>query len=113
MGLDIVVTNVTPVSSSGGPEAYTNVFDTAIQEGSVRIDYNMYPLPDSMRVYYEGRLLFDSGLVSGSGTTNIAYGPGTATKLTLVVNEGGNYDPNTAWDYTVTSTRPGWLPALF
>lgn len=113
MGLDTILTNVTPVSSSGGPEASTNVLSTGRTSGTIRIDYNMYALPDFMRVYYEGQLLFDSGLVSDAGTWEVSYGPGEATALTLVVNEGGNYDPDTAWDYVVTSTRPGWAPLTF
>jgi hypothetical protein len=66
-----------------------------------------------MHVYYEGALLFDSGSVSGNGTTNFSYGPGAATSVTIVMNEGGNTDTNTAWFYTVTSTHLTPLPLTF
>jgi subtilisin-like proprotein convertase family protein len=113
LGADIIITNTTPVSSSGGPEASTNELFTGQTAGTIYINYNMYSLPDDMRVYYENRLLFDSGMVSSTGSQKVNYGPGSATSLTIVVNEGGNYDPNTAWDYVVASTRPGFLYADF
>jgi subtilisin-like proprotein convertase family protein len=112
-GANVIVTNTTPASSSGGPEASTNQLFTGQRAGTIYIDYNMYSLADDMRVYYENRLIFDSGMVTNTGSWTVNYGPGSATTLTLVVNEGGNYDPNTAWDYVVTSTRPGYLYASF
>jgi len=108
LGADVTLTNIVPVSSAGGPEAYTNILDVGQVAGVLHIDYEFYSLPDSLRVYYESNLVFDSGLVSGSGETNISFGPGASTQVTLVVNEGDNYDPDTAWYYTVTSTRPGY-----
>lgn len=112
-GSDGDIVSVTPVSSSGGPEASTNVLETGVDHGTIQIDYSMYSLPDFLRVYYQGALLFDSGLVSEAGTWYVDYGPGDSTLLTIVVNEGGNYDPNTAWDYVITSRRPGWAPFVF
>ena len=112
-GANIIITNITPVSSSGGPEASTNQLFTGLTAGTIYIDYNMYSLADDMRVYYENRLIFDSGMVTNTGSWTVNYGPGSATSVTLVVNEGGNYDPNTAWDYVVTSTRAGHLYAGF
>jgi hypothetical protein len=58
-----------------------------------------------MRVYYEGTLIYDSGFLSNTGMTNLAFGPGASTLLTIVMNEGGNPDPNTAWYYSITSTH--------
>ncbi|HWI59257.1 MAG TPA: proprotein convertase P-domain-containing protein, partial [Bacillota bacterium] len=105
MGLEVVATNITPISSEGGPAASTNAFDTGETAGTITIDYDFYSLPDTMHIYYEGQLIFDSGLVSGSTLTNISYGPGTTTSLSIIMNEGDNFDTNTAWFYTVTSTR--------
>jgi subtilisin family serine protease/subtilisin-like proprotein convertase family protein len=108
LGADVTLTNIVPVSSAGGPEAYTNTLDVGQVAGVLHIDYEFYSLPDSLRVYYESNLVFDSGLMSGSGETNVTFGPGVSTQVTIVVNEGDNYDPDTAWYYTVTSTRPGY-----
>ena len=113
MGQNIIVTNLTPVSSSGGPAAYTNVLNTGQTSGSISISYNFYAVPDNMRVFYDGALIYDSGLVSFSGLTNIDYGPGSDTQVTIIMNQGGNINPDDAWDYTVTATQPGFLYTTF
>ena len=79
MGVDLAPVSTVPASYTGGPEAVTNVYDTGATEGMLSINYSFYDLPDDMRVYYDGQLIFDSGLVSYSGATNIAYGPGAST----------------------------------
>jgi hypothetical protein len=71
----------------------------------VLLNYGFYSLPDTMDVYYETNLLFSSGLVSYSGSTNLSYGPGNSTQIVIVMNQGGNANSNTAWYYTLTSTR--------
>ena len=105
LGANAIVTNTTPVSFSGGPQAVTNVFETGEDSGTILIDYDFFALPDDMRVYYQDQLLFDSGLVSFTGSTNLGYGPGSATAFSVVMNQGGNSESNTAWFYSVTSTR--------
>lgn len=105
MGGALLSTNTTPVSYAGGPEAVTNFFDTGQTSGSILINYDFYALPDDMRVYYDGQLLYDSGLVSFTGETNLAYGPGNSTLITIVMNQGGNENSNTAWFYQLTSTQ--------
>ncbi len=103
MGITPLVTNSV---SGGGREATTNEFDTLHTSGVVTIDYKMYDEPDTLHVYYEGKLIFDSGLISGSGTANLFYGPGLSTSLTVVMNEGGNSNPNTVWLYDVVMEGP-------
>jgi subtilisin family serine protease len=105
LGFNLLSTNITPVSSTGGPQASTNVINTGENSGTLAINYDFYSLPDDMRIYYEGNLLYDSGLVSGRGSVNLNYGPGASTVVTIVMNEGGNYDINTAWFYAVATTR--------
>jgi subtilisin family serine protease/subtilisin-like proprotein convertase family protein len=112
-GFTETVTNVAPQSSSGGPEASTTVLDTGVTQGSLRIDYIFYQIPDTLRILYEGNQIFDSGLVSGTGTWNVAYGPGSSTVVTLIMNQGGNPDPSTKWDYTVTSIQTNSVYTVF
>ncbi|MGA2862850.1 MAG: S8 family serine peptidase, partial [Verrucomicrobiota bacterium] len=113
LGLNVIVTNSTPVSSSGGPAASTNVVDTGQTNGTIAIAYDFFLVPDTMHVYYAGHLIFDSGLVSFSGATNLNYGPGPDTTVTIIMNEGGSFDTNTFWQYTVTATGPGLIYATF
>lgn len=114
MGCDVLTTNLTQVSYTGGPEAVTNVVDTGESGGTVLISYDFYALPDDMRVYYQGTLIYDSGFVSNTGMTNLTFGPGTSSLLTIVMNEGGNPNTNTAWYYSVSSTHlaPEYLTFL-
>jgi subtilisin family serine protease/subtilisin-like proprotein convertase family protein len=105
LGATLIVTNSTPVSFSGGPVAVTNTFDTGGTSGTIVINYDFFALPDDMRLYYETNLLYDSGLVSFKGSTNINYGPGASTSFTIVMNQDGNSESNTAWFYSVATTR--------
>ncbi len=110
IGADLLATNSVTVQG-GGAAATTNQFDTGQTSSVVSISYNMHTEPDTMHVYYNGHLIFDSGLVSGEGSTNIPYGPEPSTLLTIVMNEGGNPNPNTVWLYTamVTAVQPLYL----
>src|SRR5262249_881795 len=74
-----IMTNTVPVSSSGGAQTATNVVDTGQTAGKIGINYDFFSLPDDMRIYYDGNLLFDSGLVNGAGSTNLSFGPGLST----------------------------------
>jgi subtilisin-like proprotein convertase family protein len=114
LGYPVLITNSVPADpSSGGPQASTNVLDTGQTGGTLTIEYEMYNVPDTMRIYYEGNRIFDSGLLSGYGITNVNYGPGTSQFLTIVMNEGDNYDTNTAWFYLATWSHPETLLATF
>jgi len=117
MGLSVTLTNATPVYSAGGAAAATNVLDTGQTSGTVLIAYRFYAQPDEMWVYYEGTNIFDSGLVPTSGAnyvlTNINYGPGTGTTVTIIMNENGNPATNDVWDYIATTTSPGFIYTTF
>lgn len=113
MGLDTTVTNTQPVDSSGGPQASTNAMQVGTGPGTVSIDYFFFELPDTLRVYRGNELIFNSGMTSGSGTWLVSYGFDPTGLLTVVLNEGDNYDTNTAWYYEVTTTRPGMILTTF
>ncbi len=98
----IITTNVFPRTSSGGPEEDRNTFDTGGNAGILQIDYDFIDVPDTLRVYYQGALIYDSGLVSGVGSIRLPFGPGDATEITIVVNEGGSSLETTLWSYTAS-----------
>ncbi|MDB6018821.1 MAG: Peptidase and in kexin sedolisin [Pedosphaera sp.] len=100
-GAGVDITNSFPVTSSGGAAANTNVLATGGNVGTLLISYDFFTIPDTIHVYYDGVKIFDSGSISGSGNFAIDYGPGVATSVVVIMNEGGN--PNTTeWTYTVT-----------
>jgi len=112
MGGDMFATNMIPVSYAGTNNPVTNTINIGLPAGSIRIDWDFYPLPDQMVVYYEGAKLFDSGMVSYSGTTNLTFS-GASSFITIIMNPDGNPDPRTAWTYTVTSTTANYLYTIF
>jgi hypothetical protein len=95
------ITNSFPTTTSGSAAAVTNIVNTLTNQGTLIINYNFFQIPDTMHIYYDGVRIFDSGLISGTGSFTVDYGPGTATDVVIIMNEGGN--PNTTeWQYTVT-----------
>lgn len=105
MGSSYWITNIVPVEYRGGPEAVTNVIDVGVNEGSITIEYDFFLLPDRLRLYYEGTLLADTGMIGGPGTLQVNFGPGNSTLIMITVNEAGNPEPRTEWWYRLTSVR--------
>ena len=117
MGLSALLTNGPPLYAWGGAAPATNVLQTGHTSGTICIGYRFYSQPDEMYIYYDGRLIFDSGFVGTVGAayvlTNINYGPGTNTTVTIIMNENGNPDPSDVWDYVATMTAPGFIYGTF
>jgi choice-of-anchor C domain-containing protein len=105
MGATLAITNITPATSSGNGSPSTNVINTGQTAGTAQISYNFYSVPDELVVQYHGTNIFDSGIISGSGVFNVAYGPGTNTQLTIIMNPTINPGPGDLWDYTVNSAQ--------
>jgi subtilisin-like proprotein convertase family protein len=125
-GDDFVVTNnFAPVTANGGGLPQTNVLNLGQTSGSLLITYNMFTVPDQMTVYYGTNsvdfvtngpfCLFNSGSVSGTGTTNIIFGPGTSTFLTVIMNQFGNPAGanGTAWTYTAGGIETNYNYLMF
>jgi subtilisin-like proprotein convertase family protein/subtilisin family serine protease len=103
-GSTLTVTNVVPVLvTNGGPLAVTNSIDTGATGGTLTIDYDFITLAYRMTVYYQGAQLLDTGLINGAGRLVVNYGPGVSTQVDIVMNEGGNPEPTTGYNYTVSS----------
>ena len=100
-------------ASDGDASASTNVIPAALNQGIVNIDYEFFLVPDSMHVYYDGLLIFDSGLVSNSGKFSVPFGPGVDTSVVIVINEGGNIDLSTRWQYTAEIVSGALIYATF
>jgi len=108
--LSVTATNpdwVTLTTNSwGSSAAATNVLSTGQNTGLLVLDYDFYAIPDTLDVYYDGQLLLDSGPRSGAGHFELIYGPGISTNVIVVINQGGNSDPDTAWEYSATVSGP-------
>ncbi|MGH7951755.1 MAG: S8 family serine peptidase, partial [Limisphaerales bacterium] len=100
-----ITTNFFGNQVSGGPLGNTNVISFPYNVGTLVIDYNFETIPDSMDVYYDGVDIFSTftnnpGNPPVDQTFYIPFGPGVSTNITIVMNQNGNADTNTAWTYT-------------
>ncbi len=112
-GVGQFTTNVIPRASTGGPAEDINNIGAATNMGFVRVDYDFYTIPDSLRIYYDGALLYDSGLVSGSNSVLVSFGPGLSTNIAIVVNQGNNSEGRTLWEYVATVLSGQMVYATF
>jgi len=110
-GSGTLTTNVIPQTSSGGAAEHINVIPAGTNVGTLEITYQFFTVPDYMHVYYDGVLIFDSGLINGAGSFSVDFGPGTSTNVTIVMNEGNSSLTGTAWTYTgsIVSGRYNYL----
>jgi subtilisin-like proprotein convertase family protein len=111
-GATYVVTNVFSGSASGGPAGATNFYDLHETSGIIPITWNFFQVPDQMDVYYQSNLIFSTGLVSYQGSTNISFGPGTSTKIEVVM-DATYHPPSTFWTYTVGGVQTNYAYLAF
>ncbi len=113
LGGIVVRTNIFPTRTSGNYYADTNILHVGANQGTLFVDYDFYALPDTMDVYYDNALIYDSGLVSYTNDVSIPFGPGLSTNLVIIMDEGNNTDTNTLWEYTATVVAPGPAYVVF
>jgi len=106
LGGMVMQTNIFPTRSAGDYNANTNVLRVGHNQGVLFVAYDMYAEPDTMHVYYDDVLLYDSGLVGNSNQIAIPFGPGASTDIMIVMNEGSNTNTNTLWEYTAAVACP-------
>ena len=111
LGGIVLRTNAVSSKSSGDFNAQTNVLPAGLTQGIMLVDYQFYAAPDTMHVYYENVLIYNSGLVSFANHVSIPFGPGASSNVAIIMNEGNNDDTNTLWTYTATiaSPEPGYV----
>ena len=120
-----VVVNATANRTAAGG-ANEDIFDFVVPvppgtpagtpiSGIVTINYDFYSIPDSLNVYLgtnhlgvsnvpPATLLFATGLVPGSQTLTISFGPSTNSIVRIIMNQGNNANTGTAWTYDATLT---------
>jgi hypothetical protein len=102
LGAMALSTNTFPTRTSGDYNANTNSLEVGRTRGTLSIDYDFYAAPDTMHVYRDGALIYNSGLVSFANHISIPFGPSVSTNIVIIMNEGNNDDTNTLWEYTPT-----------
>ena len=90
--------------TSGGQGTTYNIHQLGSTAGVVTINYDFYPIPDQMDVYYNGSIVATTGgLVSGAGTIAFNYPASGPTSCTIKL-----YAPisGTAWKYNASCPTP-------
>jgi len=92
-------TTVIGTSATSQPFAFsaTNQIPNVPNSATVTVNYDFQGAQGNLRIYYAGIRIFETNDVS-VGTTTVAYGPGIATDLFIIVNEG--QPGNGPWQYT-------------
>jgi subtilisin-like proprotein convertase family protein len=109
-------TNFVGAAQAGSFQGDTNTIDVGTNSGTLLINYNMFGIPDDLRVYYNNTRIFDSGLISGAGNFAIDFGPGPSATVTVVMNELGSNPNGTngdAWTYQVNEITKDITYAMF
>jgi len=88
-------------SQIGGAGTTTDIYTLPLDEGKMTLSYNSYGVTDRYVIDYDGKLQFDSGFVSGSGTHTFSK-PLGVDEISVTVNGG---DINTAWTYTLSCPK--------
>ena len=90
-------------TQSGGAGVTTTVHELGVSgPTSFLFQWEAYGIPDQFQVYYEGNLIYDTGVVGddineGTGSATVTVPAGTSSTVTVVVTGPSG----TAWQYTV------------
>jgi len=107
-GAMILTTNsIANFTAAGTTNASTNFVIVSQSSGTLPISWDFFTIPDEMTVYdttnnfTPANLIFDTGMVSGSGQTNLPYTTASGA-LTIIMNQFGNTNGagGDAWTYT-------------
>jgi autotransporter-associated beta strand protein len=89
-------------TASGGSQENDQIIDTGSTSGKIVVNYNMFVIPDVLRIYDPpqpgGTKIFDTGSVSGVGVATANYS-GNSTLVEIIMDEGGG-PIGTFWTYT-------------
>ena len=118
---DLVVTgtlrdgrNFFDLNANGGQAEQRFTLETGGTSGTVTVNYDFFNVPDRLVAYYPpqadgGALIFDTGIVNGARSVTFPFGPGTSTRVELVMNPGGNTNPGTVWELSAVTQVGGGL----
>lgn len=89
---------------AGGNTPFTKIFNMGSQIGKVTVSYNMFIVPDSLDVYYDGVLVGSTGgPVSGTGSFTFIYNPTTPGLYSVTVVVTPNpIVTSTQWNFTIS-----------
>jgi hypothetical protein len=87
------------LQDSGGQEGSKRTIQLTANKGTIEIDYNMYGIPDSLIVTYEGKELVRRENVSNSDSLSIPF-EGKSGQVTVEI-VGNEDNSGTKWEYNL------------
>jgi hypothetical protein len=66
--------------------------------GTIRFTWAPEASTDQFEIYYEGVRIFTTGLTAVAGSTDVSFGPGASTFISVVVTNGTG---SPRWHYTI------------
>jgi hypothetical protein len=87
--------------ASGGQAGDRRIvkFPTLRGKKVIRISYDMLNIPDKLQIIHKGKVVLDTGFVSGDKTRSISFNQ-SPKEITVVV-KGNSTNSGTLWTYTV------------
>ncbi len=89
--------NCDALTPSGGEGVTETTHGLGRSSGSFLFSWNAYGIPDRFQIFYQGALIFDSGVISGAGSATVVYA-GAATSVLVRVTGSTS---GTFWEYTL------------
>jgi hypothetical protein len=84
---------------AGGQEIKTRTIQMTATQGKIRINYEMYGIPDQLKLIYEGKEILNTGLISGNGQLSVPFS-GKSGQVTVQMI-GNQENSGTEWTYTL------------
>jgi hypothetical protein len=88
-------------TESGGDAPVKRAFDVGSSEGVFVLSYDHYDIHDETIVEYEGKVLYSTGCVGGSGKVPIFH-QGSSSIVVVRVNPNCALTSGTAWNFSVS-----------
>ncbi|NEQ96236.1 MAG: hypothetical protein F6K30_05865 [Cyanothece sp. SIO2G6] len=85
--------------ASGGQAGDQRILQMSTSSGEIRLEYEAFDVPDRFQIFYEGREILDTGLISYSDTLVIPFS-GRSGRVGVSVTGNPNI-PTTQWNYTL------------
>ena len=95
-----------PLFSVVGRGPQTNSLGPVGTAGTCHVEYAFGDPTGTLQIYYDGVLLHDTRLVSGSNSFDVTYGPGLATNLVIVADRGSQL-ADSVYSYHLLVQTPG------
>ncbi|MEM6717196.1 MAG: hypothetical protein AAF622_19195, partial [Cyanobacteria bacterium P01_C01_bin.147] len=86
--------------ASGGQEGDRRFVQMSASQGEIKLDYEMFDVPDRLQILQDGVQILDTGFVSGRDSLTIPLA-GTSGRLEVLVT-GNATIATTEWNYLLT-----------